>query len=42
MLDLKLQDKIPCSEIKKGQRIIDIVEIHTETTVEMGQSYSKG
>ena len=26
MLDLKLQDKIPCSEIKKRTKIIDIIE----------------
>ena len=26
MLDLKLQDKIPCSEIRKRAKIIDIME----------------
>ena len=26
MLDLKLQDKIPCSEIRKRTKIIDIIE----------------
>ena len=26
MLDLKLQDKIPCSEIRKRTNIIDIIE----------------
>ena len=26
MLDLKLQDKIPCSEIRKRTKIIDIME----------------
>ena len=28
MLDLTLQDKIPCSEIRKRTKIIDIIE-HT-------------
>ena len=28
LLDLKLQDKIPCSEIRKRTKIIDIIE-HT-------------
>ena len=42
MLDLKLKDKIPCSEIRKRTKIIDIIiRIHTETKVEMGRSYSK-
>ena len=26
MLDLKLQDKIPCSEIRKRTKVIDIIE----------------
>ena len=26
MLDLKLKDKIPCSEIRKRTKIIDIIE----------------
>ena len=26
MLDLKLQDKIPCSEIRKRTKIIDIID----------------
>ena len=40
MLDLKLKDKIPCSEIRKRTKIIDIIE-YTQTKVEMGRSYSK-
>ena len=39
-MDLKLQDKIPCSEIRKRTKIIDIME-YTLKKVEMGQSYSK-
>ena len=37
MLDLKLKDKIPCSEIRKKKDH----RIHAETKVEMGRSYSK-
>ena len=40
MLDLKLEDKIPCSEIRKRTKVIDIIE-YTQTKVEMGRSYSK-
>ena len=41
MLDLKLQDKMPCSEIRKRTKIIDIYRIHTQTKVEMGRTCSK-
>ena len=41
MLGLKLQDKIPCSEIRKRTKIIGHYRIHTETKVEMGRTYSK-
>ena len=37
-VNLKLQDKIPCSEISKRTNITDIIE---HTKVEMGQTYSK-
>ena len=40
MLDLKLQDTIPCSEIRKRTKISDIIE-YTLKKVEMGRSYSK-
>ena len=30
MLDLKLQDKIPCSEIRKRTKIIDVIENKSE------------
>ena len=29
MLDLKLKDKIPCTEIRKRKKIIDVIE-HTQ------------
>ena len=41
MLDLKLKDKIPCSEIRKKSKDHPYNRIHTETKVEMGRSYSK-
>ena len=41
MLDLKLKDKISCSEIRKKNKDHRYHRIHTETKVEMGQSYSK-
>ena len=41
MLDLKLKDKIPCSEIRKKNKDNRYHRIHTETKVEMGRSYSK-
>ena len=41
MLDLKLKDKIPCSEIRKKNKDHRHQRIHTETKVEMGWSYSK-
>ena len=31
MLDLNLQNKIPCSEIRKRTKIIDIIETNTGT-----------
>ena len=40
MLDIKLKDKIPCSEIRKRTDHRYHI-IHTETKVEMGRSYSK-
>ena len=40
MLDLKLQDKITCSEIRRRTKIIDIIE-YTLKQVEMGRAYSK-
>ena len=41
MLDLKLKNKIPCSEIRKKNKDHRYHRIHTETKVEMGRSYSK-
>ena len=41
MLNLKLQDKIPCSEIRKRAKTIDNYRTHTETKVETGWTYSK-
>ena len=41
MLGLKLQDKIPCSEIRKRTKITDITEYTLKQTVEMGRAYSK-
>ena len=41
MLDLKLKDKIPCSEIRKRTKIIDIIEYTLKQKVEMGRPYSK-
>ena len=42
MLDLKLQDKIPCSEIRKKKSKDNWHKrAHTETKVEMGRTYSK-
>ena len=41
MLDLKLQDKIPCSEIREKKQDNWHKRAHTETKVEMGQTYSK-
>ena len=41
MLDLKLKDKIPCSEIRKKNKDHRYHRIHTETKVEMSRSYSK-
>ena len=41
MLDLKLKDKILCSEIRKKNKDHRYHRIHTETKVEMGRSYSK-
>ena len=38
MLNVKLQDQIPCSEVEKRPKIIDIIEY---TKLEMGQAYSK-
>ena len=40
MLDLKLKDKLPCSEIRKRTKITDIIE-YTLKKMEMGRSYSK-
>ena len=42
MLNLKLQDKIPCSEIRKKKKDNShYYRIHTETTVVMGRTYSR-
>ena len=41
MLDLKITDKIPCSETRKKNKDHRYHRIHTETKVEMGRSYSK-
>ena len=41
MLELKLQDKIPCSEIRKRTKIIDIIEYTLKQRMEMGRSYCK-
>ena len=41
MLDLKVKDKIPCSEIRKKNKDHRYHRKHTETNVEMGRSYSK-
>ena len=41
MLDLKLKDKIPCSEIRKRTKIIDIIKYTPETKMETGRSCSK-
>ena len=37
-LGLKLPDKIPCSEIRKRTKIIDIIEYTMKKKVEMGQT----
>ena len=39
-MDLELQDKIPCPEIRKRTNITDVIE-YTLKKVEMGRSYSK-
>ena len=38
MLGLKLQDKIPCSEIRKRTKITDIIEIITPKKIQTIQS----
>ena len=40
-LGLKLQDKIPCSEIRKRAKITDIVEYTLKQKVKKGRTYSK-
>ena len=43
MLSLELQDKIPCSEIRKITKIFDIiVYVHTKTKVEMDRTMHTG
>ena len=41
MLDLKLQDKIPCSEIRKRTKISDIIEYTLKQNWKWAGSYSK-
>ena len=38
---LKLQDKVPCQEIRKITKIVDIIEYILKTKIEMCQIYSK-
>ena len=41
MLDSKLQDKVPCSEIRKRTKMLDIIEYTLKQKFEMGWTYSK-
>ena len=40
-LTLKLQDKVPWSEIRKRKKIIDVTEYALKQKQEMGGTYSK-
>ena len=42
LLNLKLGDKIPCSEIRKRTKMNDIIDrIHAEAKMEVGRTYNK-
>ena len=41
MLDWKIKDKVPCSEVRKRTKIIWHYRIHTDTKIKMGWSCSK-